>query len=85
MIGKGIRYFKEAKVGEFQLEAQTLSVGDEILITGPTTGVVQTFVKEMRLDNINIIKVNKGDSFTIQLDELIRPSDKLFKLVPTND
>jgi len=85
MIGKGIRYFKEAKVGEFQLEAQTLSVGDEILITGPTTGVVQTFVKEMRLDNININKVKKGDSFTIQLDELIRPSDKLFKLVPTND
>ncbi len=85
MIGKGIRYYKLAKAAEFQLETQTLSVGDEILITGPTTGVVQTFVKEIRLDNIKTNKVKKGDSFTIQLDELIRSADKLFKLVPTND
>lgn len=85
MIGKGIRYFKEAKVGEFQMESQSLSVGDEILITGPTTGVVQTMVNEIRLNNQSMEKVKKGDTFTIPLNEFIRPSDKLFKLVPTND
>ncbi len=85
LIGKGLRYFKEAKVGEFQLESQSLSVGDEILITGPTTGVVQTIVEEIRLDDRKLEKVKKGDVFTVPLNEQIRPSDKLFKLVAAND
>jgi putative protease len=80
-IGKGLRYFDKIKVGEFKLESSTLSVGDEILITGQATGVVQTTIKELRVNNAVTNKVNKGDVFSVLMEEKIRPSDKLYKLV----
>ena len=38
-IGKGVKYFSKLGVAEFAVEAGTFSVGDKMLITGPTTGV----------------------------------------------
>ena len=80
-IAKGLKYFEEAKVGEFKLEAQNLSLHDEVVIIGPTTGIIQTVVSEIRVDNKPVEKLNKGDVFTIPLHEKMRPSDKLYKLV----
>lgn len=80
-VGRGLKYFENVKAGEFKLEAQTLSIGDSILITGPTTGVVQTIVTELRVDDKQKDKVKKGEVFSFPVDEKIRPSDKLYKLV----
>jgi U32 family peptidase len=80
-IGQGSKYFEKSGVGEFKLESHSLSVGDEILITGPTTGVIQTFVEEIRVDDQPIDKITKGIMFTIKVNEKVRPSDKLYKLV----
>lgn len=80
-VGRGLKYYENARAGEFKLEAQTLSVGDEILITGPTTGVVQTIVTELRVDDKQQEKVKKGDVFSVPMEEKVRPSDKLYKLV----
>lgn len=86
LIGKGTNYFTKIKVAEFQLESQELSVGDNILITGPTTGVIETTIKEIRVDMKSVEKAVKGDSFSIALDTMIRRSDKLYKIVEvTND
>lgn len=80
-IGKGLKYFEKAGAGEFKLETQTLSVGEEIMITGPTTGFIQTIVNEIRVDDQLTDKVKKGDVFTMVINEKIRPSDKLYKVV----
>lgn len=80
-LGKGIKYFENVSSGEFRMESQSLEVGDEILITGPTTGVVQTIVNELRVNDRPTGKVKKGDIFSIRLGEKVRPSDKLYKLV----
>jgi len=80
-IGKGTNYFKNLKVAEFLIQAESLQVGDEILITGPTTGVIQTIVKEIRLDLEPIEMVEKGNLVSIPIDEKVRPSDKLYKMV----
>ncbi len=80
-LGKGIKYFENMKVGEFQMETQSLSLGNQILITGPTTGVVEATVNEIRVDDKQVTKVEKGDVFSIMLNEKIRPSDKLYKIV----
>lgn len=80
-IGSGVKYYEKAKAGEFLLESHSLSVGDEILITGPTTGVIQNIVTDMHLNNAPVQSVQKGDSFTISLETKIRPSDKLYKIV----
>lgn len=81
LLGKGLKYFETAKVGEFILESQSLQVGDEIMITGPTTGIVQQKIHTIRINDQSAERVEKGERFTMLLDEKIRPSDKLYKIV----
>lgn len=80
-LGKGTNYFPNIRVAEFKLETGNLSVGDEILVIGPTTGVVETTVREIRVDLNPVETAMKGERISIQLNEKIRRSDKLFKLV----
>lgn len=84
-IGKNNNYFKKIKVAEFILEAGDLRVGDEILITGPTTGVVQTKVKEIRVGMQQVSEARKGEQCSIPVNETIRRSDKLFKVVASGE
>jgi putative protease len=56
-------------------------VGDEVLISGPTTGVIRMAVSELRVNDLVSDKVKKGERFTLQLGQKIRASDKLYKLV----
>ncbi len=80
-VGRGVKYFSNIKVGEFQMESHSLQKGDRILITGPTTGIIRTEVEELRVDNKTVDKVAKGDTFSAPVSEVIRPSDKLYKVV----
>lgn len=80
-IGKGIKYFSKLGVAEFLMETQSLKVGDEILITGPTTGAVFQTVDEIRVDLKPVQETVKGELFSIKVNEKVRPSDKLFKMV----
>lgn len=80
-IGKGIKYFSNIGVAEFLMETQSLKVGDEILVTGPTTGAVSQVVEEIRVDLKPVQETVKGEKFSIRLTEKIRPSDKLFKVI----
>lgn len=80
-IGKGIKYFSKQNVAEFKLETNQLSVGNNILIVGPTTGVIEGKVTELRIENASVDSVNKGDVFSFPLDKKIRPSDKLYKVL----
>jgi putative protease len=78
-LGKGVKYFDKLGVGEFELEAGELTVGDEVVINGPTTGVIYHQVTEMRVDGKPVDKVRKGDVFSMPVPEKVRPSDRLFK------
>lgn len=80
-IGKGMNYFSNLKVGEFLIENGSLSVGDEIIITGPTTGVIEAQVKELRVELKPVDEVQKGVRFSMPIEEQVRRSDKLYKLV----
>ncbi|MEF9923193.1 MAG: peptidase U32 family protein [Muribaculaceae bacterium] len=75
---KGIRYFSNIGVAEFQMEAGELKIGDEIVITGPTTGAINITIDEIRVDLKPVEKAIKGDRFSIKIADKIRPSDKLF-------
>lgn len=79
-IGKGLKYFSNLGVAEFLMETQSLKVGDEILITGPTTGAISQIVEEIRVDLKSVEETIKGEKFSIKISDKIRPSDKLFKL-----
>lgn len=80
-VAKGVKYFEKATIAEFYCESHSLSVGDDIMVTGPTTGYVETTVGELRVNGIPVTKVERGTSFTVGIPEKIRPSDKLYKVV----
>lgn len=84
-IGKGTKYYSKKSIGEFKLESHKLSIGNEVLITGPTTGIIQTKVHELRIQDIPVHSVRKGDTFSMPLNNKIRPSDKLYKVVNDRD
>lgn len=85
LIGKGIKYFSKLGVAEFLLESNSLEVGDEILITGPTTGALESIVKELRVDMETVEKAIKGQRISMPLTEKMRPSDKLYKIVSSEN
>lgn len=80
-IGKVTNYFTKLQVGEFKLESYDLKVGDEVMIVGPNTGVVQMIVPELRLEQDPVEQVEKGAVFSMPCETKLRRSDKLYKLV----
>ncbi len=84
-IGKCTNYFSKIQVAEFKLETKSLDVGDEIIITGPTTGVVQNFVNEIRVDLKPMATGKKGERISIPVKPKIRRADKLYKVVDAKD
>ena len=80
-IGKGVKYFSRLGVAEFTVEADTFSVGDKMLITGPTTGALYVTVDEIHDDTSSVQTARQGPRVSIRVPEKVRPSDKLFKIV----
>ena len=82
-VAKVQRYFSKLGVGEFRMESGELHPGDEVIITGPTTGALIFKAEELRLDLEPVEKVNKGDIFSMPVPEKVRPSDRLYLWVST--
>ncbi len=75
---KGVRYFSNIGVAEFFVEAGEVAVGDEVVITGPTTGAIIMTLDEIRVDLKPVQRAVKGESFSIRVPSKIRPSDRLY-------
>lgn len=82
-VAKGIKYFDKIGVAEFEMESGTLQVGDEILITGPTTGAVSQTIDEIRVEMKVVETTVKGQRFSFKVSDKVRPSDRLYKMEPT--
>lgn len=81
-VAKVQRYFSKLGVGEFRMESGELHTGDEVIITGPTTGALIFKVEELRLDLVPVEKVKKGDIFSMPVPAKVRPSDRLYLWLP---
>ena len=75
---KAMRWFSKIGVGEFLMEADELKTGDEVVITGPTTGALIFKVEELRFDLKPVESVKKGQLFSMPVPAKVRPSDKLY-------
>jgi putative protease len=80
-VGKAIKHFGNIGVTEFLVETQSIKTGDELLITGPTTGAVFLSAEDIRVDLKQVDKAVKGEHFSIKTPEKIRPNDQLYKMV----
>ncbi|MCX6334838.1 MAG: U32 family peptidase [Bacteroidia bacterium] len=84
-LGKVTNYFKKLGVAEIKLENGDLSTGETILITGPTTGVVEYTVDEIRVDLKETSKAMKGTFCSVKISDFLRRSDKIYKWINTKD
>ena len=81
-IGKGRHFYPKSNVAEFLIEAYDLTVGDKVLIQGPTTGSQEMIVETMQVDEKpEANKASKSDVITFKTDFRVRPSDRLYKIV----
>jgi putative protease len=79
-IAKSMNYFPRIGVADFLCEAGSLGIGDKVLIMGPTTGVIEHVVDEIRVNLIQVKETKPGDRFSITVPRKIRRADKLYKL-----
>ena len=80
-VGKITNYFSKINVAEVLVEATPLETGDDIYIIGPTTGVYQGKVEEIRVDNKNTRTARQGEVCSIPVPEFLRRADKLYKII----
>jgi U32 family peptidase len=80
-MAKCINYFPKLGVADFLCEAGTLKVGEDILILGPTTGVVEHIIPEIRVDYRTVESTKAGERFSIPVPRKIRRGDKLYKII----
>ena len=81
LIGKVIKYFSKIGVAEVAVEAAEFSLGDKLLITGPTTGALWLTADEIRFDLKPVETAPQHERVSIPVPEKVRPGDKLFKLI----
>jgi len=80
-VGKGTNYFDRIGVVEVAIETASLEIGDQVVIIGPTTGVIETSIKELRVNEESCQSAGKGERCSFPVDQLVRRSDKVYKLV----
>lgn len=81
--GRAIRWFSRIGVGEFKLESGELKVGDEVMVTGPSTGCLTFTVAELRVNLEPVESVKKGQRFSMPVPAKVRPSDRIYLWSPT--
>jgi len=84
-LGKVTNYFTKLNVAEIKVENGDFCKGDNILIMGPTTGVVEYTAGEIRVDLKETDKALKGELCSIKINEYLRRSDKVYKWVDSED
>lgn len=77
-IGTVVNYFKKPQVAEIKLNTGKLSIGDTILIIGPTTGCIEHKCKSMQINDKNVESIKKGESVGIKIDTIVRKNDQVY-------
>ncbi|WP_143884945.1 oxygen-dependent tRNA uridine(34) hydroxylase TrhO [Chryseobacterium binzhouense] len=81
LIGKSEHYFKNAKVAQFIISNKDLSLGDKVLISGPTTGEQEVTITNLFVNGMPSETAKKGDQITFEVPFRTRLSDKLYKII----
>jgi putative protease len=80
-VGKVVNFFNKLNVAEIKVETHSVSVGDEILVIGPTTGAYESRLQEIRVDLKEVLTAVKGDHCSIPVKETLRRGDKVYLVV----
>ena len=77
-VGRVSHFFTKISVAVIELTA-TVSVGDKILIKGPTTNLEQT-VDSMEIEHEKVQKAGAGQSIGLKVKDRVRETDVVYKI-----
>ena len=80
-VGKVTNYFSNLHVAEILIETNDITVNDDVMIFGPTSGVIDVKVDEIRVELEPVTFAGKGVYCSIPVQELVRRNDKVYKWV----
>lgn len=80
-VGTVTNFFGKINVAEIRMETQDLKVGDDIMIIGPTTGVYEDKISEIRVDLKPVNSTEKGELCSIPAKDIVRRGDKVYKVI----
>lgn len=81
LIGKAEHYYTKSKIGQFIIENKEISVGDRILVSGPTTGEEELTISKLLVKRNFVETAVVGDQITFEIPFRIRLSDKLYRII----
>lgn len=83
-VGTVTNFFGKISVAEIRMETHDIKLGDEIMIIGPSTGVYEDTVREIRVD-LNPVEMSvKGELCSIPTNDTVRRGDKVYKIIDAN-
>ena len=82
-VGRCTNYFRNAGAASFLVESEPIAPGDQLLITGPSTGALYANPEEIRVDNMAVELAGRGTEPSFTVERRVRTTDRLYKLVPT--
>lgn len=80
-VGTVTNFFGKINVAEIRMETNDLKVGNDIMIIGPTTGVYEDKISEIRVDLKAVDSTEKGELCSIPTKDVIRRGDKVYKVI----
>ena len=84
-VGTITNFFTKINVAEIRMETHDLNVGDDIMIIGPTTGVYEDKIKEIRVDLLPVNRTVKSELCSIPAHDIVRRGDKVYKIIEATD
>jgi putative protease len=85
-LGKATHYYPKKQVAEFLLESYSLKKGDKVMVIGPSTGVEETLIESLHVNEEGEKEVAvKGDYCAFPFNVPVKASDKLYKVVRTDE
>lgn len=77
-VAKVIKYFSKIGVAEIEIESGEIALGNDILIIGPTTGIIETKISEIRFNLKPVDRVEKGQRVSVPVPQKVRPADRVY-------
>ena len=84
LIGKGEHYYTKASVAQFSIQNHGLKAGEEVLISGPSTGEQRIILTKFKVDGQDVTSANIDDKITFEVPFRVRPSDKMYVIQKAN-
>jgi len=73
-------FYSKVSVAELKLY-DDLTVNDELIIIGPTTGVLILKVESMQINKVNVTQAFKGEKVAIKIKSKVRRNDIVYKRI----